>query len=370
MTLLKLESFDWLETADLSTAYGAFSVVQPVGTMTATIQETGGRNGAKCLRIIPGTGADSGNTYNMQGRSFGTGVAGGGTVIVGFAVKFNTLQESGNLVFAGIESDAGTGDNRYNVVLALNASYNLVAGHSISGTVSSYGAASATVFTAGMWYYVELKFVSHGSTGAVTVRINGVQEIALTNLDTLKLDNGVGSLVLGANIPQTTLPSVDFDDIYIADTNGSVNNNFLGDRQVALLTPTANGNSSQFVGSDADSTDNYLLVDDGAAPDDDTTYVESSTNGNKDTYGFSNLPSYASEVLGVGVKIIAKKVDPGARDAKAVARSSTTETDSAALGFSDSYTARQGIFEQDPNTTTTWTVSGVNAAEFGLKAVT
>jgi len=137
--------------------------------------------------------------------------------------------------------------------------------------------------------------------------------------------------------------------------------------QVFTSAPNGNGNSSDFVGSDADSTDNYLLVDDAGAPDDDSTYVESSTPGDKDTYAFGNLPASAATVHAVGVKVIAKKIDVGAPDLIAVARSSTTEDDSPSLGVGTTYIARQGIFEEDPNTSAAWAPAAVDAAEFGIK---
>ena len=122
-----------------------------------------------------------------------------------------------------------------------------------------------------------------------------------------------------------------------------------------------------FVGSDANSTDNYLLVDDGAAPDEDTTYVESGTTGNKDTYAFTNTPSGITSVSAVVVRVLGKKTTAAAQDLKAVARSVATETDSAAIGLTTAYTMRGAIYEIDPNTSAAWATAAVDAAEFGVK---
>lgn len=370
MAMKKIEGFECLETADLAGgAYGAFSNVQPVGSMTATIEETGGSNGGKCLRVLPGAATYDELAYSIQGKAIGTGVSSGNTVIVGFHVKFNTLHEAvNNLSFFAIQSDAGTADTKYNLILALNTTYNIVPCYSSGGgTFVSYGAASSTVVVPGVWYYIEVKFTSHNSTGSIYVAINGTTEITLTGKDTLLNDSGVASAVFGATLPLTTVPSVDFDNIYIADTTGTLNNDFIGPVQVVRLDPNGNGNSSQFVGDDADSTNNYLHVDDSGAPDDDTSYVESYTTGNKDTYSFENLPSYVSSVHAVAVKVIGKKNDPSASDLKVVSRSSGTEADSANIGLDDNYQLRYGIFETDPNTSAAWAASAVDAAEFGIK---
>ena len=371
MTMKLTESFDWLETADLPGAYSAFGHVQPTGTMTATIQESGGRNGGKCLRIIPGSSGTSYLVYNLQGKSFPTGVAGGNTVVCHFAVKVNTFHDAGlNLPFAAIASDGGNGDSLYNLILFFNSAHQITIGYSSGGSLANtrFQGTSSTVVLTGVWVHVAIKFKSSNTVGTIEVQINGVTEIGpLSSKDTLDFDSGVSALVLGATIPSSTVPSLDFDDIIICDTTGSFNNDFLGDCILSILKPNGNGNTSNMVGSDANSTDNYLLVDDGPAPDDDTTYVESGTVGNKDTYTYENTPAGIATIKCVTVKTLAKKVTAGAQDLKAVARSNTTETDSGALGFTTAYTARSAFYETDPDTAAAWGTTAFNAAEFGVK---
>ena len=66
-----------------------------------------------------------------------------------------------------------------------------------------------------------------------------------------------------------TTANYDYDDLYICDGTtvpGEPVNDFLGDVRVDTLYPNGNGNSSQWVGQDANSTDNYLNVDDTLLP--------------------------------------------------------------------------------------------------------
>ncbi|TFH57999.1 MAG: hypothetical protein E4G91_09895, partial [Candidatus Zixiibacteriota bacterium] len=130
MTLLLTEGFDWLETADLPAAYGAFSIFQPLGTMTDTIEETGGRNGQKSLKIIPGTASNDGVTYNMQGYAFPTSVSAGATLIAAFAVKFTAAVSDAPLTFAAISSLTGVDASKFNLLLQRTTGGLLAAGKS------------------------------------------------------------------------------------------------------------------------------------------------------------------------------------------------------------------------------------------------
>jgi hypothetical protein len=151
------------------------------------------------------------------------------------------------------------------------------------------------------------------------------------------------------------------------DTSGTINNDFKGDCRVEAIFPNGNGNSSVLVGSDGNSTDNYLLVDENP-PNSDTDYVESSTVGDKDTYNYGSITSAFGVVHGVQICPFVKKTDAGVRSIANVARSSGTEADSASQALAATYGYLPTIKEDDPSTPgSRWTVAGVNAAEFGVK---
>ena len=370
MSLLLTEGFDWLPNGAISNNYGAWSDYNDGGTVPTRSISASGRTG-KCLEIVTKTATASVN--HLQGISLSpSGLANGVRAKIGFAIKFNANNTT-DQTFFGIYNGAGTIGAKWNFVLARTGSGNLKAGFvTVSSTVitgaNTYGP-GATVLANGVWYYIEVDFQPHDTTGLFIVRINGVVESALnkSNIDTLNNNNSYVGIVLGGSRCDAVDVTLNYDDFYLLDTAGSINNDLLGDRAVQTIIPNGNGNSSQMVGSDADSVDNYLHVDEGTAgPDDDTSYVQSATSGNKDTYAYSNL-SGAASVNGVVIKTVGKKVDAGAADGKAVARSSTTEADSAALGFSTNYTIKNFVRETDPNTSAAWAPSAVDAAEFGVK---
>jgi hypothetical protein len=204
--------------------------------------------------------------------------------------------------------------------------------------------------------------------GSVEVRVNEETVISNTNCNT---GNGATSYLYPSviRIGQTGNDAACYvDDIYIADDVANGVDDFLGDVSLEVLDPNANGTTSDFVGSDADSTDNYLLVDDPDV-DDDATYVESNTATEKDTYNVGPLSSTPAAIPAVSVKSYCKKSDGGSRTFKHISRSGGSEETSAALYPSTgTYRHMQSHFTEDINggSPQAWTAAAVNAAEFGF----
>lgn len=237
---------------------------------------------------------------------------------------------------------------------------------------------SATALNAGTWYYVELKVVVADSPGgSVQLRINAgltenqtVSAIDTRNAGTPVIDRiQVGQVLsLGSGFNLTW----NIDDLYIlnnvdqsiAQPGSPANNAFLGDIRVQALFPSGNGATSDLVGSDGNSVDNYLLVNE-TSPN-TANYVESAAVGNKDTYAYGNLTALSGTVYGVQVLPYAAKTDAGSRQIKTIARVGVTEQDGPAQTLSTTYQYLSDIRGADP-TGSAWTVASVNGAEFGVK---
>ena len=223
-----------------------------------------------------------------------------------------------------------------------------------------------TVLTAGLHYYIELYLlVGNAGVGAYELKINGITEFSDAGVDTQNTANATANQFRIGKDASNAINS-DYDDIYIVDDQGSApNDTFLGDVRVQALFPNGNGNSSVFLGSDGNSTDNYLLVDE-TANDGDTTYVQGSTVGDKDTYAFTDPTPGSGTVYGVQILPYARKTDAGVRDICTVARLSGTETDGPNQTLSTGYTYLDDIRETKPGGGA-WTISDVTSAEFGVK---
>ncbi len=335
MTALYAESFEINHVSLPSKGWGG-------GTNRST---TTGRFDDDALRLT--------NAGVQTGRSFANTV----TVCVGFAIKASAFSPTTPGIFFRLYDT---------VTLHIDCRISSAGLISVTRNGTSLGTGTIPI-TIGAWAYFELKVKIDDTTGTVQTWINGTADLNLTGQDTR---NGAAAQV---NLFEMVISGVasgathDFDDFVLLDTNGgSPNNDHIGDVRVEFLLPNGNGNSSQFVGSDANSTDNYLLVDDPEIPDNDTTYVESSTVGNKDTYAYENLTPGTGTVYFVQPIPYARKSDAGTRSIVSVARLSATEVDSAASTLSATYLYYPDIRETKPGGGV-WTISDVNSAEFGVK---
>jgi hypothetical protein len=280
------------------------------------------------------------------------------TVIVGFAFK-----------------PAGTGFffNLYQgpypqVSLTRGASGEIVVYRGL--TAGSPLATSATnVLPAAAWSYVEVKTTINNSTGSVVVRVNGVQVVNVTGVDTQEEPSlATADMVrLGqASIGLTAVGNA-WDDVYICNTTGTVNNDFLGELTVDHLRPGAD-DTAQWLGSDGNSTNNYDLVDE-AGTAVTTDYVASSTVGQRDLYTpVASTKAATSPVLGVVVCAVAMKTDAGTRTVKLDVKegSGGTVRQGTEQGLPTTFGELRQVFERKGDGSQ-FTVADVNALRMGIE---
>jgi len=224
--------------------------------------------------------------------------------------------------------------------------------------------ASATVTQRTAWgNYFEVSASIDDTVGQCIVRVNGVTVINFTG-DT---KNG------GTN---TTIDAVAigdygaynqvcyFDDLYLCDSTGSAPyNTFLGEVRISTLSPNGAGSSTQFTPS---SGANYTTVDE--LPYSTADYV-SGTSGQTDLYATSDLPGGAGTIYGVQTNAMVKKTDAGNISGKTAIKSGSTTYYGTTTATGTSDTTITDTRQVDPNTSTAWTSSGVNAIEIGIGAV-
>lgn len=276
--------------------------------------------------------------------------------VVGFALNI-TLPGSGTTgIVAFVESGTIHVDIRVLSDGSIRATRN--------GT--TLGTSAAGLITSGAWNYIEAKVTIDNSAGAVTVRVNGAAVLTLTSQDTQNAGTATANQIRIGDPINDQSSQRDYDDLYICDTTGAANNDFLGDVRVDAYLPNGNGNSSDLVGSDSNSVDNYLLVDD-ASTDGDSTYVQSSSAGDHDTYTFANMTHTPTDIFGVQINMMAKKDDAGTRSIASVTRSGGADTDGTTQALGTSYLDYREVLEEDPDTSSPWIKAGFDAAEFGVK---
>lgn len=233
---------------------------------------------------------------------------------------------------------------------------------------SNAGSVSKTLDVAGFqalsgWNFYEIKVVIAGGSSTVEMWINGVQQIASATLNCGSTN--VGSVAVLSAGGGSTL-SNQFDDIYCVDTTGpSPRNTFLGDCRVQTIYPTGAGNSTMWTPNTAT---NWQDVKEPFVPDDDTTYVASSTASAIDTYVAGDLDTAAGTIFGVQTNVYARKDDAATRIVAPVIRQGGTDYVGNDIGLATSYASGRQIYQQDP-TGSDWTVANVNGDEFGIKVI-
>lgn len=232
------------------------------------------------------------------------------------------------------------------------------------GNATTLLASSTQVFASSLWHHVEVKATIADSGGNCEVRVNGVSVINYTG-DTRSTTSGTAGLDRIIYVGNSSTSGA-FDDIYCLDPSGSVANSFLGDCRINSLLPTSDS-SVQFTRSTGAS--NYLCVDE-AKQNSDTDYVESSTTGHKDVYGYADLSASVATVHGVQALTWMKKTDAASRTVRGLVVSGGVTTNGTTIGLTTgTYNPVPAIVTLDPATGAQWTASAVNSATAGFELV-
>lgn len=336
MSLLFCDSFDHYATADINTKW--------TGNQVASISASG-RNG---------TSAFYGNYQNCY--MYKALPVSSSTLIAGFAHYGSSFTGSNTLVsfYDGTTAHVHLRYTTSGLVL-----------YQGNGTVLG---STAYVVLGASWRYIELKAtIADGTGGSAEVRVNGEPVITVTGVDTRNGGNASANTVyLGQLDGVNGMGSFYYDDFYVCNDQGSVNNNFLGDVRVECLRPTDNGASSMWLGSDGNSVNNYALVDE-VTPNGDTDYVASANVGDVDSYTMGNLSTPSGTVYGVQQLQYARKDYSGTRGIAPVVRIGGTDYVGTNAPIGDSYLYYGQVRETSPATSTSWSILEINDAEFGVK---
>ena len=213
------------------------------------------------------------------------------------------------------------------------------------------------------WHYVELQVVQGTANGTVKVRANGVLAIDLWSQDTVQNGGQLLTAFVGAVPGQACPVTVDVDDLYIADTLGTINNTFLGDVRVDALKAQANGALNQWTVEGAASA--WQAVSDG----DETTALRAATAGLRQTFDVEALPAMTTPAIhGVQVTLLARKTDAGNGRVRGLVASGAQMAVSSDINLQEQLAWHTALFERNPNGNVQWTEGAFNAAEFGVES--
>ncbi len=359
MSLRWMEGFETLGTttgaagsADVAAGmlrkYGDLKGVSSTAYQLTDPELAAGRNGGYSLR------ARSISWQNFS-HSLGSGnTPTNDTWIIGMAVKFPSFPDDEMILIVG--------RNWGNFNLRLSSTGQIAAG---AGYSTILGQTTDPVLSTDNWHYIEVKVVVHDTAGSYEIRVDGVTVLSDTNVDTRGGDEDSEIVQFKPQVVNQHL-----DDIYICDTDGTTNNDFLGQVVIEGIFPGADGEASDW--APASGTDNYAMVDD-TPTDDDTSYVENNIQGDEDLYDYGNLSTITTEpILGLQVNTDVRMNEfPGDFDLYQPVKSGSTTSDGQPANIAtDNYEVATRILETDPDTSSAWTVSGVNGTQFGIKVGT
>jgi hypothetical protein len=207
-----------------------------------------------------------------------------------------------------------------------------------------------------IWYYVEFKIhQAAGDSGTAEIWVN----------DVIRSQVNTGATDIGANSLTIHHPTggAAIDDLYILDSTGADNTTFIG-RLARVTTLYPNGDLTTDWTPSAAGT-HYTLVNDN--PDSTTTYISSGVDDAMDVFEYEHLAAGAIKGLQINTKCCA--VDDPMTLAVVIKSDDTTDVShehSIAVG---SYVTVADIISTDPDTSTAWTLTGLQNAKFGVKVI-
>lgn len=281
------------------------------------------------------------------------------TVIVGFAVyEDNTTYYNAH---DWIEFVAPDNANVHNI--GINGAGQPYSWNSVTGYVTG-----TSIFPLKTWVYVEAK-ITLGNPGTVALRWNGQPVSGIANPISQRTNNATWTYYSGIRLGMNSgsqATSIYYDDLYVCDGTGSVNNDFLGDVRVSTLYPQSQGTYSSFASPTSGS---HVSALSDLTPDYDASYLTGVTPATQDTYLFSRLPTGAT-VKGVQETILARKDDAGAKTFATYVKNGASEQQGV-LTFNalDTYTYYLQQMDQNPALAVPWTPSNFNSSEFGIRVV-
>ncbi len=239
------------------------------------------------------------------------------------------------------------------------------------------------------WCYFEFKVTVDNAAGSVEGRYRWVQKSSREpGYITLTWDASVSSIdtqeqaTTGADRFTVSWDSGNsnnhlvFDDIYVCDTTGSKNNDFLGkvviQQQTITTTGGGDGDTTNWALVTATSTEDALQEPHNSVQDDDR--ITSDTIGQIHLAQQNSLPTEISDsnIIGVRKDLHGRMETSGTLSIghmwrKTTATAAQTESGTALSVSSTTVEANTVIAEDDPNTGTDWVNADLDTYQFGVK---
>jgi hypothetical protein len=357
MTLLKFDGFEGYTNPD--DAVGTGSILSSIGNRDVWSFQTG-RNGGKSLRY------KANNVYDGQMMLNLPIISEDYEGTLGFAIKSNHHIENMSGASKALVKFGCDGFSHFRILQYPNGSWEF-------GALKGNDLIDPEIFniSADRWYYVEIKYRCHETLGVAQMRIDE-QLVYDFSGDTLWQTNSnppysikYNYITLSGNYQESEY-SMELDDIYISDNQGSENNDFLGDIRIDTIHPDGAGNYAQMTPSVGN---NYECVDE--AEVDESDYVEGANAGEKDSYAYPDVPTDLDDtaIIGLQIRNFSKRTAEATNiKIDNLIRTGSTDYSQVAVDLPDAFGETRGdIVLDDPSDSNPWTQAKINACEFGME---
>lgn len=256
-----------------------------------------------------------------------------------------------------------------NKILRINSgstillTFRLTGANKLNAHIDTTSVASGiTTIVDNTWYNLQFRYVLHASTGIVHTKLNGVDEHNVSGINTT---NGASNFETFSLIHGNATQAIHIDGLILQDTTGGAENSFPGIIKVVSVMPTGDSATND-AWSNSTGTDGFALTDE--RPPNTTDYVYSVTNAQQQGFTFPThgLPTQVA-IVSVIHEYYARKITDG--QIKLGVKSGATEALGSAVDLPVSFGLVMDRRTVDPDTTSTWSRAGVDAAESLFESV-
>ena len=224
------------------------------------------------------------------------------------------------------------------------------------------GETTGPVLTAQSWRHVETKVVHSTTVGTVTIKVEGVEVLALTGVNTGAA--AYAQVAIGVVAGAITVSgALSMKDVVFWDGSGSENNDFLSTVGVYYLRPTADVSTGW---SRTSGTTDWDLLNE--SPPNDAGYIYAGDP--PPAASILNVEELPAEIVGVrGLISVGRsaKSDSGDGNLQMSLSPNGTDWDAGADNpVSTAFTYYYDVSEVSPDGAAPWTPVEVNALEFKL----
>lgn len=228
-------------------------------------------------------------------------------------------------------------------------------------TATSLGNTGANVFNASTLYHIEMKILFHASAGTIELRVNGAVWMSLSGIDTLPVSSNYMLFARSNGNLAADTAKMYVDNFYVWDTTGSINNNFLGERNVVTLLPNADTATATWTKSTG--VNGYALIDN-VPPVSGTDYLESSATNDASVFELTTLSNPNTVIKAVQTYVFAEKTQNGPGEIRFGPRAAGVDDLSATTVLTQSqYLYFTKVSELNPATGLAWAVSDIAALQ-------